>query len=153
MVATVRPTPPSRRATRALRFETRLPYPVERVWRALTKSWLIEQWLMSNDFAPEVGRRFELRAQPGPGHSGITRCEVVTVEPPRVLAWRWGDGTAAGGALRSVVTWTLDPTDDGTLLRLEHAGFRARDERAHETMRSGWPRVLERLAAVVAEGR
>jgi uncharacterized protein YndB with AHSA1/START domain len=136
-----------------LRFEILLPQPVERIWRVLTKSWLIEQWLMSNDFAPEVGRRFELRASAAPGRSGLTRCEVLTVEPPRRLAWRWGDGTAAGGTLRTIVTWTLDATDGGTLLRLEQAGFRVRDESAREAMHRGWPRVLERLAEVVAEGR
>lgn len=129
-------------------LERQLPHAPAKVWRALTKSWLVEQWLMSNDLVPEVGHRFSFRAQ-----GGVTRCTVLAVDEPRRLAYRWGDGTAAGGALRSTVTWTLAATGDGTLLRLEHAGFRAGDAGAHETMRAGWPRVLERLAEVVAEGR
>lgn len=137
-----------REGTPALVFERRMPQPPAKVWRALTKSWLVEQWLMSNDLVPELGHRFAFRAQ-----GGQTRCEVLLVEEPRVLAYRWGDGTKDGGALRSTVTWTLDATDDGTLLRLEHAGFRARDARAHAAMQDGWPRVLDRLAEVVAEGR
>lgn len=139
---------PARQATRSLRFEHRMAHAPAKVWRALTKSWLVEQWLMSNDLVPEIGHRFAFRAQ-----GGLTRCEVLQVEEPRLLAWRWGDGTNEGGALRSVVTFTLEPAGDGTLLRLEHAGFRPRDESAHEAMRTGWPRVLERLAEVVAEGR
>lgn len=138
----------SGKATRSLHFEHRMAHAPAKVWRALTKSWLVEQWLMSNDLVPEVGHRFAFRAQ-----GGLTRCEVLQVEEPRLLGWRWGDGTKDGGALRSVVTFTLEPTDDGTLLRLEHAGFRPRDESAYEAMRSGWPRVLDRLAQVVAEGR
>ena len=136
------------KATRSLHFEHRMAQAPAKVWRALTKSWLVEQWLMSNDLVPEVGHRFAFRAQ-----GGLTRCAVLQVEEPRLLAWRWGDGTKDGGALRSVVTFTLEPTDDGTLLRLEHAGFRPRDEIAYEAMRNGWPRVLDRLAEVVAEGR
>ncbi|MBM4244492.1 MAG: SRPBCC domain-containing protein [Deltaproteobacteria bacterium] len=136
------------RAPRTLHVERHLPQPPARVWRALTKSWLVEQWLMSNDMVPEVGRRFAFRAQ-----GGLTRCEVLAVEEPCRLAWRWGDGRKGGGALRTVVTWTLEPSGEGTLLRLEHAGFGVRDERACEAMRAGWPRVLARLAEVVGEGR
>ena len=139
---------PAGKTTRSLHFEHRMAHAPAKVWRALTKSWLVEQGLMSNDLVPEAGRHFAFRAQ-----GGVTRCEVLQVEEPRRLAWRWGDGTKDGGTLRSVVTFTLEPTDDGTLLRLEHAGFRPRDESAQEAMRTGWPRVLERLAEVVAEGR
>lgn len=139
---------PTAKAPLPLYVERHLPHPPARVWRALTKSWLVEQWLMSNDMVPEVGRRFAFRAQ-----GGLTRCEVLAVEEPHRLAWRWGDGSKDGGALRTVVTWTLEPSGAGTLLRIEHAGFRAKDEAACEAMRAGWPRVLERLAEVVAEGR
>lgn len=138
-----------RQETRTLQLERRMPQAPAKVWRALVKSWLVEQWLMSNDLVPEVGHRFAFRAQ-----GGSIRCEVLEVDEPRRLAWRWGDGTKAGGALRTTVTWTLAPdADGGTLLHLAHAGFRVRDEGAYEAMRTGWPRVLERLAEVVAEGR
>ena len=134
---------------RTLRLERRMPQAPPKVWRALVKSWLVEQWLMSNDLVPEVGHRFALRAQ-----GGSIRCEVLAVDEPRTLAWRWGDGTKDGGTLRTTVTWTLAPDGDGgTLLGLEHAGFRPRDEAAYEAMGRGWPRVLDRLAEVVAEGR
>jgi uncharacterized protein YndB with AHSA1/START domain len=32
-------------------FERQMPYSPEKIWRALTQPWLIEQWLMKNDFA------------------------------------------------------------------------------------------------------
>jgi uncharacterized protein YndB with AHSA1/START domain len=80
-------------STRSLVFEREMPHPPEKIWRALTQSWLIDEWLMKNDFVPEVGHRFTFRATPLPGWSGVTNCEVVTVEAPRLLAYRWGDGT------------------------------------------------------------
>ena len=31
--------------------------PIELVWRAITDSALLKEWLMDNDFTPEVGTR------------------------------------------------------------------------------------------------
>ena len=59
--------------TRAIVIERELPYPPEKIWRALTQGPLIEEWLMKNDFEPRVGHRFQLRAQPMPHWNGIMR--------------------------------------------------------------------------------
>ena len=51
-----------------------IPFPPEKIWRALTQPHLIEEWLMKNDFKPVVDHRFNLRARlgrrrlPGPGN-------------------------------------------------------------------------------------
>jgi uncharacterized protein YndB with AHSA1/START domain len=42
--------------------EREIPFPPEKIWRALTQPHLIEEWLMKNDFTPVVGHRFNLRA-------------------------------------------------------------------------------------------
>jgi uncharacterized protein YndB with AHSA1/START domain len=42
-------------ATRSVLIERELPHPPEKVWRALTQSALIEEWLMKNDFEPVIG--------------------------------------------------------------------------------------------------
>ncbi len=88
----------------SLVFERQMSHPPEKIWRALTQPWLIEQWLMKNDFAPEIGRRFTFRATPVPGWSGIANCEVMQVEAPRLLAYRWGDGSESDSGLTTVVT-------------------------------------------------
>jgi uncharacterized protein YndB with AHSA1/START domain len=134
--------------TRSLVVERQMPHPPEKVWRALTQSHLIAEWLMENDFVAKVGHRFTVRATPLPGWSGVTNCEVVTVEAPRLLAYRWGDGTESDSGLKTLVTWTLTPRDGGTLLRMEQSGFGPRDELAHSRMGGHWPRVLERLERV-----
>ena len=134
--------------TRSLVFERQMPHSAEKIWRALTQSWLIEEWLMKNDFIAEVGHRFTVRVKPLPGWSGITNCEVVIVEPPRLLAYRWGDGTESDSGLTTLVTWTLTPRNGGTLLRMEQSGFRPRDELGFKRMGGKWPQWIERLGRV-----
>jgi uncharacterized protein YndB with AHSA1/START domain len=106
---------------------------------------VIEDWLMKNDFQPVAGHRFQFRATPVPGWSGVTNCEVLTVDEPRVLAYAWGDGTESESGLRTVVTWTLTPDGDGTHVRMEHSGFRPQDEAGYRGMGGGWPRIVARL--------
>ena len=62
-------------------IEREFAYPVEKVWRALTESGLIAEWLMSNDFAPVVGHAFQFRSQPYGGWDGVIQSKVLVVEP------------------------------------------------------------------------
>jgi len=52
--------------TRTLVVERVFPHPPEKLWRALTESTLLAQWMMNNDFEPVVGRKFQFRADPCP---------------------------------------------------------------------------------------
>ena len=131
-------------------FERTMPHAPERIWQALTDAALIRQWLMENDFEATVGHRFTFRAKPVPGWSGVTNCEVLTVEPPRVLAYRWGDGSESGSGLKTIVTWTLTPVPEGTLVRMEQSGFEPKDEAGFKGMGSGWPHILEGLEQTAA---
>lgn len=132
----------------SLVFERVLPHPPEKVWRALTQSWLIEEWLMANDFVPEVGRRFTLRATPLPGWSGVTHCQVVAVEPPRLLVYHWGDGSESTSGLKTTVTWTLLPEGNGTRLLMEQSGFPSTSSLSYTRMSEAWRRFLYRLEIV-----
>jgi uncharacterized protein YndB with AHSA1/START domain len=135
--------------TRSIIVERFMAQPPEKIWRALTQSVLIAEWLMPNDFQPLVGHRFNFRSKPVAGWNGVSDCEVLAVEPPRLLAWRQcASGEQAEGGLKSVVTWTLTPADGGTQVRMEHAGFEAKDEAGYRSMSGGWPRVLEGLERV-----
>lgn len=125
-----------------------MPHPPEKIWRPLTQSHLIEEWLMKNDFQPRVGHRFQFRAQPVPGWSGVTNCEVLEVDAPKRLAYRWGDGSESDSGLKTIVTWTLTPQADGTHVRMEHSGFRPQDEGGYKGMGGGWPRILGGLERV-----
>jgi uncharacterized protein YndB with AHSA1/START domain len=120
--------------------EREIPYPPEKIWRALTQPHLIEAWLMKNDFKLAVGHRFNLRAD-----WGAVDCEVQTVEPNKTLSYTW-DAFGLG----SVVTWTLTPTSGGTHLRMEQSGFRPDQQQAYQGAKYGWPKFFANLEQVLA---
>jgi uncharacterized protein YndB with AHSA1/START domain len=53
--------------------------------------------------------------------------------------------------LESVVTWTLEPTNNGTNLRMEQSGFRPDQEQAYQGAKIGWQRFFNTLEQVVAK--
>jgi uncharacterized protein YndB with AHSA1/START domain len=116
-----------------------IPFPPEKIWRALTQPELIAEWLMKNDFEPVLDRRFKLSAD-----WGAVECRVLEIEPNKTLSYTWG---AYG--LESVVTWTLTPTNIGTRLRMEQSGFRADQQQAYQGAKAGWPRFFASLEQVL----
>jgi uncharacterized protein YndB with AHSA1/START domain len=126
--------------TRSVVVEREIAHPPEKVWRALTQPHLIGEWLMKTDFRPVVGDAFEFR-----GDWGSVDCEVLEVEPHRTLAYTW---VAMG--LNSTVTWTLTPTNKGTRLRLEQAGFPMDQDQSYQGATYSWPGFLEKLDEVLA---
>jgi uncharacterized protein YndB with AHSA1/START domain len=138
-------------ATRSIVIERELRHPPEKLWRALTQGALIEEWLMQNDFQPVVGQRFNFRATPMPHWNGVVDCQVLVVEPNRRLSYTWNaSGEEAAGGLKTIVTWTLTPTRDGVLVRMEQSGFRPEDETNYRGANYGWPKYLEALEQVAA---
>jgi uncharacterized protein YndB with AHSA1/START domain len=132
----------SRPATEALSVivEREVPFPPEKIWRALTQPHLIEEWLMKNDFKPVVGHRFDLRAD-----WGSVDCRVLAVEPNKTLSYTW-----AAYGLESVVTWTLTPKSTGTHLRMEQSGFRPDQQQAYQGAKHGWQQFFASLEQVLA---
>ena len=138
--------------TKAIVVEQVMPHASEKIWRALTESSLIDQWLMKNDFKPNVGHRFTFRAQPMGDWNGLVDCEVLEVSPHSRLRYRWRGGSssqnAVAAALDSVVTLTLTPAEGGTLVRMVQDGFRPENEMGYQAMSGGWKRIVARLAEV-----
>jgi uncharacterized protein YndB with AHSA1/START domain len=123
---------------RTIRVDEFLTHPPARVWRALTDPVLLAKWLMPNDFRPKVGHRFTFLTDPRPnvGFDGVVQCEVLVVEPERLLRISW-----CGGSLDSTVTWTLAAEGRGTRLFLEHDGFDPDDptqQFSRRIMDGGW---------------
>ena len=91
----------------ALTFERRLAHSVERVWRAVTEPAELAHWFpsaMSGHLRPVAALTFEFPDGEMPAMEG----EVIEVDPPRRLAFTWGD---------DVLRIELDPAGDGCLLR------------------------------------
>jgi uncharacterized protein YndB with AHSA1/START domain len=102
------------------------PYPVARVWRALTDPDLIPLWTATGaggrpeGFAPVPGTRFRFVAKPKPGWNGIVNCEVLEARAPFLLRYTWTDG---GGGETTEVRYLLEAFGGGTRFTYEHTGF------------------------------
>ncbi len=120
-----------------------LAEPPEKVWRALTVPELLAEWLMPNDFAPEVGHDFTFRPEKG----ADIACEVLDVEENRMISYSWREEDQP---IDSVVTVRLTPLiGGGTHLRLVHTGFPLRLSRA-----TGFPlRASQASLALSRAGR
>jgi uncharacterized protein YndB with AHSA1/START domain len=121
-----------------LRFERRLPHPVEKVWAALTDPGEIEAWLAATEIDDlVVGGRIVLRwlNSDEDGNQAVMDAEITELDPPRLFEFS-GD---PHGTLR----WELRPDGDGCLLSFTARGAFG-DEAA--SARAGWHIHFEHLA-------
>ncbi len=123
-----------------------MPHSSAKIWRALTETTLLEQWLMHNDFQAVLGQQFEFRRPSMPGWNGITKCQVLSLEPPERLVYTWNPaGEDAINGLKTLVIWTLTPVEGGTLLRMEHSGFTLARTNAQKGTLHGWTGFFKSL--------
>jgi uncharacterized protein YndB with AHSA1/START domain len=131
-------------STRTLVIERVFPHPPEKLWRALTESTLVAQWLLKNDFKPVVGQKFQFRSEPVQNWDGVIDCEVLAIDPLKRLSYSW-----ASMGLDSVVLFILTPSEGGTHVRMEHSGFRPDQQQAYGGAKYGWKHFLDGLERVV----
>lgn len=118
-----------------------LSHSPDKVWRALTQSYLIEDWLMTNDFKLEIGHIFTLQFD-----WGTVECKVIDFEINEKLIYTW-----SSGSLQSTVTWLLTPTKDGqTELVMEQVGFPEGQPRFYQGAQMGWPIFFNALEKTLA---
>jgi uncharacterized protein YndB with AHSA1/START domain len=113
--------------------------PPAAVWRALTEPDLMARWWVRGEIKPVVGHRFTLDMGPW----GIQPCEVIEVEPEKLLRY-----TFAEGALNTTITWRLEAEGDGTRVFLVHDGFEP-DSASLHGMSRGWPSIVKRIAFAI----
>jgi uncharacterized protein YndB with AHSA1/START domain len=119
--------------------------PPSDVWRALTDPELHARWWAPGDVKAVVGHRFDLDMGPW----GKQPCEVLAVEPERLLRYRFATGT-----LDTIITWELVSEGSGTRLKMTQEGFDLDSpfgRRAYEGMKPGWPGVLARLERALSD--
>jgi uncharacterized protein YndB with AHSA1/START domain len=136
--------------TESIRRELVFPQSREDVWRALTDSSALAEWLMPNDFEPRVGQRFTFQSQPNPavGFDGVVHCELLECAPPSRLAYSW-----AGGNVDTRVTYRIEPEGEGTRVFFEQSGFDVSapwGDVALQGAETGWGYMLARLPGVIA---
>ena len=139
--------------TKVIKHQFFFAHPPETVWEYLTKSELMEQWLMKNDFQPIVGSDFQFRTNPIPGldFDGIFHCRVLEIVPFKKLSYSWKSGPGEGKiTLDSIVIWKLEPKDKGTAVFLEHSGF-AKPENLdfYNGLNHGWLEKLDNISKLL----
>ena len=135
-------------APQTVRLQRLLPGPIERIWSYLTESELRRQWLAAGDMQLEEGAPFELvwrndeltdppgRRPEGFGEEHRMQSRITELDPPRRLAFTWGDGD---------VTFDLERKGDQVLLTVVHRGI---SDRANLLMiGAGWHLHLDILLA------
>lgn len=105
---------------------------------------------------------------PAPGATGelawddraqVSPLTVVEADPPRTFSFRWvyDEGASPGVGNSFLVTFTLRPSDAGTVVRLVETGFRERGWAAavvqahHDEHVTGWDQHLTTLRSYLAE--
>lgn len=147
--------------TKTIQREILIPQPPQQVWRAITDSATLAQWMFPNDFVPRVGHRFTFRVPGNPkvNFEGLTvNCEVLECDPPKMspgenatarLAFSW----SAAGIVDTRVSFRLEPDGDGTRLFFEHSGFDTSlpfGQQAFKGAEFGWAKMLKELVSIVA---
>jgi uncharacterized protein YndB with AHSA1/START domain len=147
-----------------IRREILMPQPRDLVWRGITDSAALAEWMFPNNFVPTVGHRFTFQVPPNPkvNFDGLTvHCEVLECEAPAAndgaagknsggrLAFSW----SAGGLINTRVSFLLEPHGEGTRLLFEHSGFDVSQPFGKQAFRGadfGWEKMLRQLSDVLA---
>jgi uncharacterized protein YndB with AHSA1/START domain len=133
-----------------------LPVDRDRVWQAITQPDELRQWFAPQcEFTLEIGSAITLTWESGE----ISRGVIEVIDPPIRFAFRWhAKPTPYTDPLTpensTVVTFTLEATEDGTQINVTESGFAGLPDAAREAVlkenTSGWRAELDELAAYVA---
>ena len=103
------------------------PYSVEAVWKVMTDPQYVVQWTTTGQggrpdgFEPVAGTKFRLVGKPTIGWTGVVYCEVVAVDAPRSMHYRWKGDKDADDV--TDVKYVLEEIPGGTRFTWEHTGF------------------------------
>jgi len=143
---------------RSIVAEADMPYPIEKVWRALTDSECIALWFMKNDLVPEFGHKFTLRSRPIERWDGEFQCQVLEVEENQKISFAWKGGhpelKAFGRYIDTMATWTIAANPDGgTHVRFDHDGFDTCEESngCYEAMSKGAQSIMRTLNKMIPD--
>ena len=136
--------------------EISISAPIERVFQAITDPAQVVRWwgqtgiYRCSEFESDlrVGGRWRSAGLTGDGRQFEAKGEYLQVDPPRLLVQTW-IATWTGEA-KTTVSWELEPTKQGTLVRIRHTGLAAHSGLAQSY--SGWPRMLGWLRALLELG-
>jgi uncharacterized protein YndB with AHSA1/START domain len=136
--------------------EISIAAPVDRVWAVVTEPGHVGAWFGADREPPRPAELDELapggRMVVDHGEHGVFPMKIVTVEPPRLFAYRWAPafpGAEVTGDNSTLVEFSLRPEGGGTLLRIVETGFASLPgdvaARKYEDNSGGWTHMAERV--------
>ncbi|AXS83141.1 MULTISPECIES: SRPBCC family protein [Marinobacter] len=121
------------------RLQRKIGYAPEVVWKMLTDSVCLSQWLAPGTLEQERGGRVKLDF----GNSGTPiDCRISACEPHCLLAYSW----SAGDDPERPLVWELSPDGGGTILTLT---LFLPDDELIAIACAGWDAHLEMLMAAM----
>jgi uncharacterized protein YndB with AHSA1/START domain len=147
-------------STDRIERQVRLNGPRSRVWRALTDAREFGSWFgidLHGPFAPGATVRGRLTIK---GYDHLTLELVVeAMEPERLFSFRWhpyaiDPEVDYSKEPRTLVAFTLEPVDGGTLLTVVESGFdkipASRRVKAFEMNSAGWDGQMKKIQTYLA---
>jgi uncharacterized protein YndB with AHSA1/START domain len=146
-------------ATNRIEKQVRLRAPRARVWRALTNPEEFGAWFgvkVAGPFAPGARIRGPVTHK---GYEHLTfDITIERMEPERLFSWRWhphpiDPAIDYSAEPTTLVTFELEETQDGTMLRVVESGFDqippARRAEAYRGNEQGWAGQMEAIRKYV----
>lgn len=98
--------------------ELLLEHPINKVWKAITQAEDISAWFLKTDFKAEKGFHYTFTSD---GENGCTQITgEIKQADPYILEYTW---IVADTNVETTVKWSLQETEGGTMLLLEHSGI------------------------------
>ena len=139
----------SRKAGKPIEKKVVINAPVNKIWKALTESDKIEQWmLMSNTFKPVLNNQFVFKGEMN-GNKFDIKCKVLEMEENKKLVYSWSGPFFEGSTIVSI---QLKGNKGGTELTLIHSGWAENQKDVRESHSKGWDeRFVEKLKEVIEQ--
>ncbi len=124
----------------------------EKVFRALTQPILLKKWFVSSaSFSPRTGGNYTFNWGGETSQSG----KVLTYVRDKSLILSWPQVQRGKPLGMTRATFKLKPKDKGTLLDVNHTGFKSGTlwNENYSSVCSGWAYFLMNLKSVLQYGR
>jgi uncharacterized protein YndB with AHSA1/START domain len=155
------PTMTSSTTSDRIEKQIQLDSPRSRVWRALTDTRQFGAWFgvdLQGTFAPGAPTRGKMTPK---GYEHVTFEVIVEkMEPERLFSFRWrpyaiDPNVDYSKEPRTLVTFTLEPVDGGTVLTVVESGFDGipaeRRAKAFEMDSKGWEGQMKNIKKFLVE--
>lgn len=119
-------------------------HPINKVWNAISIGEEISKWFIKANFKAEKGYNYTFQATEEKGC--LTINGEIKEAKPYVLIYTW---VMENTNVETIVSWTLEPTKEGTKLYLKHSGISNYDGetavKMFESFSGGWNGCINQL--------